>query len=108
MDNRLAVVAAINSTGLKVRDDGKAWKSPEEAWESWYSSVYPKLSEPVIQDTDIFILHRDSLDQAKLVEEALSGIFSNLRIRVLKHGASKTPYISVYVSSKNNDRFSTE
>jgi hypothetical protein len=108
MEHRLAVVAAINSTGYKVRDNGKAWKNPEEAWESWYSSVYPKLVSSVVGNTDIFVLHRGAAGQAKLVQEAINAIYPNVVVQVLRHGESSTPYISVYLSSKNSERFKIE
>lgn len=105
IQNRLSIIAALNSTGFKVRDAGKAWRSPEEAWDSWESSVYPKLSLDVIEDIDVFILHRGSPEQAQMVQEAISGMFPKLKTRVLRHGESKTPYISVYVSSAHPERF---
>ncbi|MCG8530143.1 MAG: hypothetical protein MI749_05705 [Desulfovibrionales bacterium] len=108
MEHRLAVIAAISSTGYKVRDDGKAWKNPKEAWENWYSSVYPKLASSVIDNTDIFILHRGAPEQAKSVQESINAIYPNAIVQILRHGNSSTPNISVYLCSKNNGRFKIE
>jgi len=105
IEQRMAIVAAIVSTGLKVRDDGKAWSTPQEAWDSWYSSVYPKLSPSVVDETDVFVLHRGSPEQGALVIEAINGIFPEAEVKLLRHGASKTQYISVYVTGKRVERF---